>query len=66
MTFTLPAVQDQIRFDYLDDEANVCFLEKTGPEAGQYFHVPLALCVGYETREEYIETQEQSNSFCPI
>jgi len=28
-------------------------MRKTGPETGQCFHVPLALCIGYETREEY-------------
>jgi len=27
---------------------------KTGPEAGQYLHVSLALCMGYKTREEYM------------
>jgi len=28
--------------------------KKNGPEEGQYFHVPLALCMGYETREEFM------------
>jgi len=26
--------------------------QKTGPEAGQYFHFPLALCLGYKTRQD--------------
>jgi len=29
--------------------------KRNGPEAGQYFfHVALALCMGYKTREEYL------------
>jgi len=45
---------------------------KTGPEAGQYFHVrpPIGfIWMGYKTQQEYEnhrKTQARSNPFCPI
>jgi len=34
-------------------------VQKKGPEAGQYFHVLLSLCMGYETREQYMGKPEK-------